>query len=238
VSRSTVLYTYEGYEKLGSVVSHSYGDFSRYEREVSEDLRKSLYIRPPEMSGSDYSGGLSTLSNYKAFLKMFKDTEGVLNLWGGYGTYAIAIRLDVSEDNTEVKDILELLNSYPLIDENLYNEIEDEWQDEALKHIVDDLIRDINLEEYIPNYEELLEDKDKIKEMACGFINNNDLEWSLETKSAYLDYKKVQPYIEDVLILKHCKNEILPLLINRGWACEENKESYTKRMSNDNLEDI
>jgi len=220
-----------GNDELKTGTCYSYGDFSEYRGEVTEALTKSLFLRPNEMSGSDYSGGLVTYSNYKAFLKQFKDVEGIYKLWGGYSTYAIAIRLDVAQNNPEIKEILDGLKNYALIDEELYSEIETQWQIEGMKYLIEDLIREIDLETYLPNYETLLEDKDKLEQLIWDITNEYSIDWTIETKSAYIRTDEIQPYIEDHYLLEYCEKDILPLLINREWACNSNRELYIEKLS-------
>lgn len=207
-----------------------YGYFVEYKGPVIEDLKKSLFILPEDFQGSDYSGGLNSRSNLTAFMKQFKDTEGVYELFGDFNTYAIAIRSDVAEENEEIKRILEGLRYYPIIDEEAYSQLEHEWESIAMKDIVKDLCCHIDLEEYIPNYETYLEDTETIAQLAWDGINECNLEWVHEYTSAYLDYERVKPYVEDRLLIDHC--DAIPLLVNREWSCNQTKEMYLAKFSN------
>lgn len=211
--------------------SYFIGDFETYYGgEVTEALRKSLFIQPDLLAGSDFSGGSVERSNHKAFLEMYGEVEGVYEVWGGMGTYGVAIRLDVSEDNKEIKELLNSLENYCLIDEEAHSALEHEWECEAMKDIVSDLCRNIDLEAYIPDYETLLENDEKIEEHAWSAIRELNLNFVLENNSAYIDSDQVQSYVEDMLLIEHCTK--LPLLINREWACEDNRQKYIDKCSN------
>ena len=54
-----------------------------------------VFVLPAYLSGSDYSGGSVTVSNHRLFIEEFGELEGVHNVYGGYGSYGVAIRLDV-----------------------------------------------------------------------------------------------------------------------------------------------
>ena len=209
--------------------AYSVADFEPYNREVTEDLRKSLFIQPELLAGSDYSGGALQMSNSKSFLEKFGDVEGVYELWGGMGTYGVAIRLDVYEDITEIKETLDGLDEYPVIDEEALSVLENEWDCEAMNDVVSDLCNRIDLEQYIPDYETYLENSDKIEEYAWDAVNNLGIEFTHENNSSYLNYEEVKPYVEDRLLIEHCDK--LPLLINREWACEENHQRYIEKFS-------
>jgi hypothetical protein len=213
-------------------VGHSYfvSDFESYTRDVTEDLRKSLFIQPELLAGTDYSGGAVERSNHKAFLEMYGEVEGVYEIWGGMGTFGIAIRLDVSEDNKEIKELLNDLEDYCIIDEEAHSEMEHEWECEAMSDITSDLCNRIDLEAYIPDYDTLLEDNKKIEEYAWEAVRELNIEFHHENNSAYLDSKELQPYVEDRLLIEHCTK--LPLLVNREWACDNNRQQYIDKCSN------
>jgi|WetSurMetagenome_2_1015567.scaffolds.fasta_scaffold104071_2 hypothetical protein len=217
--------------------SYSYGDFVSFNNEVTDEIKKDLFIIPDHLSGSDYSGGSYTVANHKVFLKKFSEVEGVYDLHSGHGTYAIAIRLDVYESNEEIKEVIDALDDYPCIDDEARSEVKRGWQQEAMKDILRDIERDLdrstNLDNYIPNLTDVLEklttDSDALETMAWEAINKHNLDWSYENNSAYLDYERVMPYVEDRLLIDHCPE--LPLLINREWYCPQTKEMYNAKFS-------
>lgn len=69
--------------------------------------------------------------NHRSFLKDYKDIDGIHDVSGGYGTFAVAIRQDVYESNDEIKEIIDGLENYCLINEEDYSELETEESDKA-----------------------------------------------------------------------------------------------------------
>ena len=209
--------------------SYSLGDFQAYRGKVTEALRKSLFILPNYLSGSDYSGGSVERSNHNAFLEQYKETEGVYDIYGGFGTYGIAIRLDVYEDNPEIKEAIDELDDYPLFDEEAYSELEMEWQQEFITSELSHFCMQIDLEDYIPEIDKILEDEETIESYIWESIEPLNLEFQNENTGSYLDLDKVKPYVEDRLIIEHAKQ--LPLFINREWSCEETEEMFKKKLT-------
>lgn len=223
-------------ETLETGSRYSYRDFEAYKGEVTEALKKSLFIRPDFFSGSDYSGSTYTVSNFRTFLKEHKDIEGVYELFGDFGSYAIVIRADVAEENEEIRDTLNALENYPVIDDGDSSAVELEWQQEAMKDIIHDIERDLDkrtdLDEYIPNLTDILEKittDNTLEQLAYEAIDTLNVEWSYEYRSAYLDADKLIPYIEDVLLIDYSPN--LPLFINRDWSCDTTRNRYVEKFS-------
>ncbi len=121
--------------------------FEHYTDETPEDLAELYYgslrrlyahetpeptdfVLPELMSGSDYAGESVTVSNHRVFLDMFKAVPGVFDVYGGAGTYAIAIRRDAL-DNEEIADVLRRLEDYPVLDEDDHSYVESEAESEA-----------------------------------------------------------------------------------------------------------
>lgn len=91
-------------------------------------------------TGSDYSGGSVTESNYRVLLaecERISEEQGLADegkmffqtFWGGHGTYAIALHIDKTP--REVFDIMAALEDYPLISDDDHSELEFEQQVEA-----------------------------------------------------------------------------------------------------------
>lgn len=87
-------------------------------------------------TGSDYSGGSVHESNYQVLGEMLEehhpeDAEPVV--WartsGGHGTYGIVVRYGDLED--EVREAIDALEDYPLMDEEHHSQLEMEQQNEA-----------------------------------------------------------------------------------------------------------
>jgi len=110
----------------------SYGRLERAGKAESTDdpaTDCTLFIVPGILSGSDYSGSSVELSNYRTFLESWRNVPGVVDLHGGHGTYAIAIRLDVCEAG--ILQALEALDDYPVLDDDAMGEVEAEQDREA-----------------------------------------------------------------------------------------------------------
>lgn len=205
--------------------SYSYGDFKPFQGEVTEALYKSLFIMPPQLSGSDYSGGITERSNHRAFLKQFKDVDGVYDLYGGYGTYGIAIQLYAYNTNEEIKEVIEGFENYALVSDEEYSELESEYDRECVLEATKDLIQVIDLD--IPDM--ISENAEHIENLIWEAIHNLNLYFEHETNSSYIkDDGKIKQYVEDRLLIDHYKK--LPLLINREWVCPYTEQLFKSKL--------
>lgn len=112
----------------------SYGDFDRYPL-FSFPENPPKYYLSELLSGSDYSGGSVTVSNHRVFLEQFKEIDGVHDVYGEYGTYAIAIREDCLE-NEDIIEVLQRLSKYPVIDEEDMSMVEIECEQESWESFI------------------------------------------------------------------------------------------------------
>jgi hypothetical protein len=115
-----------------ATLSSSYGDW--YElTQTGPMIPSETFVLPDYCGGSDYSGSLLEVTNYKALLGMIPDDyeDGLeyVTYTGGHGTFALAIRIDALTE--EILESLESLDDYPLLDEGLHSELEIEAQNEA-----------------------------------------------------------------------------------------------------------
>ncbi len=101
--------------------SASYGDFT-----PDDD---GTYFLSDFLSGSDYSGCLVERANYRDFLADYGERDGVHEVYGGHGTYAVAVRIDAIDD--EMAAVFEALEDYPLISDESHSELEIDAQSEA-----------------------------------------------------------------------------------------------------------
>jgi hypothetical protein len=180
------------------------------------------------LSGGDYCGsGELQISNHRVFLKEFDTVEGVYNVSGGWGSFAVAIRADIAESNEQIKETLNGLENYPIIDDDDFNELRNKWEQDAVKDMVHGIQSDLenNLEELIDDTDT---DSEKIELLIWDGINELNLEWSYESNSAYLDADKVLPYVEDCILIERCKD--LALLINREWSCNKTRSVYEQKL--------
>ena len=109
------------FDRIDASDSASYGDFS-----PDADGR---YFLSDFLSGSDYSGSLVERANYRDFLAEYGERDGVHEVYGGHGTYAVAVRIDAIDD--EMAALFDGLEDYPLVSEETHSELELEAQQEA-----------------------------------------------------------------------------------------------------------
>ena len=101
-------------------------------RDLSSDVMKVFEV--PYCAGSDYSGSTIEHCNHNTFLELTKenDWKGVRSCPGGYGTYCIVISEPASL-NPEIVELLQNLETYPVIDQDaLFEhemEVKQEWWD-------------------------------------------------------------------------------------------------------------
>jgi hypothetical protein len=83
-----------------------------------------IFLISKYMSYGDYDDScMVERSNYKLFMEDYKEEKGIFRIYGGYGSSGIAISIrylldPVNEDKAdEIIDLLNGLNSYPVIDD-------------------------------------------------------------------------------------------------------------------------
>lgn len=127
--------------------SASYGDFKEtewpdsaesYIKALSDDCEESneVYFYVPFASGSDYSGSTVEKANAKWFEDTFGANEWVHSVYGGHGTFAVAVGLTGllgCDDDTfdAICEALEGLDNYPCFDDEALSTLEMEGADEA-----------------------------------------------------------------------------------------------------------
>lgn len=130
-------------ESHTAYVKRHYGDLenlSRYDKSplrsrpeflaTAENESLMVYV-PAILGGSDYSGGSVTRANFNVFADKFKASKGETwwELYGGHGTYAIAIAAHCW--NSDMIEFFERLADYSCADEDELAEVEREAEDEA-----------------------------------------------------------------------------------------------------------
>lgn len=110
--------------------SASYGDLEpvRGKYDLPEPGEPAYFVSD-FLSGSDYSGGTVERANYRVFLEDFGDRDGVHEVYGDFGTFAIAVRVDSID--AEMAETFDALEDYPVLSEDALGEIELEAQTEA-----------------------------------------------------------------------------------------------------------
>ena len=238
---ATTYYSFDGEELIKGVWEPiildtgsrlSWSDLHPYNGEVNEEVLKTIFIVPDLLSGGDYSNSSEVqVSNHRVFLKEFKNVEGVHDVYGAFGSYAVAIRADIAESNEQVKETLDGLENYPVIDDDDMSELRNEWEQLAVQDMIHGIQNSIenDLEELIKDTDT---DSEKIELIIWDGINELNLELSYENNSAYLDADKVLPYVEDRILLERCKD--LPLLVERKWSCNQTQVMYEQKLKGGN----
>ena len=180
-----------------TLTSLAYGDLKEEKAPTSTS-----FFLSDLASGSDYSGCDVTVSNHRVLLAMAKEAAGklgktpqecgVFDVSGGYGTYAVAVRL-----NCPLKALWRAMQGcldYPVLDEDDLAETEMAAQNDALESWARSDFRH-ELTNALDEYEEwdLSEipatDLDSLLSNAADKANEY---WINETgNSAYIDVKKV-----------------------------------------------
>lgn len=230
-------YAYSGMTRvdLGNWVPHipkrnerlSYRDF---ERTNNKGNPKDLWILPELLSGSDYSNGdVVTLSNHHVFLEEHGKWTGIHDVYGGHGTYAVAIRSDVLTRHPEVQDTLDELEQYPVIDEDHLSQLEIKLQDEAWNNYVqNDLIRKIQKSD--PRLENV--DPETLNwTHLCGIaMQETNTEWISESTSPYLDLDRITPNVSEMALVQTLTPKQLIMEIGREWISEYAQSKYEARI--------
>jgi hypothetical protein len=106
----------------------SYGDLK--DLEAHQTPEPTDFLMPEYLSGSDYcSSGAVEVSNHRVFLERYSKLPNVYDVYGGYGTFAVAIRLD--SVTPEMVEDFEALDNYPVLDEDDHSEVEMDSENEA-----------------------------------------------------------------------------------------------------------
>lgn len=205
-----------------------YGDLK--EANPDEYKKNELYIMPEFISGGDYANsGTVEISNHRVFLEQFKNTKGVHDVYGGYGTFAVAIRADVYESNKEIKEIIDKLNDYPLIDDEDLSNLEVELSDKAWDSWARDDMLDLIRKSHpsLENYE-ADDDFDYLFYQASDEAGEY---WEAEQGgSMFIRLENITPYLRDRLIVKITKHEDLPLLVGHDWVSKEAYKEFEEKL--------
>jgi hypothetical protein len=217
------LVCYSSYKAYDPAEDLYYGDLQPGDRSALEDELR--FIVPGYLSGSDYSGGSVEVSNHRLFLEEFGGLEGVHNVYGGYGTYGAAIRLDVwragadrsvcawfgadeetatcDEDGAcihQMRAWLDELESYPVADEDDLCRVEMEAQDEAWDSWAEsDFARAIR-DGFPEDIEDIdVTDSGRFRTWFEELREQANVYWENETgNSAHVDIERVADELEDI----------------------------------------
>ena len=94
-TKNTRVYRYSNYRgtDITSFSRLNHGDLKPLEKPQTPE--QSDFLMPELLSGSDYcSSGSVEVSNHRVFLERYGKRLGVYDVYGGYGTFAVAVRLE------------------------------------------------------------------------------------------------------------------------------------------------
>jgi len=225
--------TYLTYDYDGEVpVQPSYGDFSPYKGDydyATPAQKTLLYIMPELLSGSDYSGGSLSKSNYETFLDLYGKREGVHDCHGGMGTFAVAIRADVAEAE-DIAETLDSLEDYPVLDESHHSKEQCNREKEAWNGWVERDARnkvEVEVQKFIEDWEpdDNFEERfyDACEETGECFQEESD-------GSMYIKVDKLVPNIADKILAENTPDLSMPLLMSRVWKSETARMLYLSRI--------
>lgn len=154
------------------------------EKQDEYSITKCKYI--PYTIGSDYSGDIVTLSNYRLLKKELARYKGIYDIYGGYSTYGIAyIESEMSKAGIDkVKEIIENLEQYPAYD------------DEDVSILEYNLIKELFDDDY--KYQDM---PDKQKDLAWNIVMDGFGDYAITEQgaTAYIDWDKVKELLPDAI---------------------------------------
>lgn len=215
----------------------SCSDFEQFKGEVTEEMKTKLYIQPELMSGSDYSGGAAEKSNQRSFLKEYGKREGVHEIYGGYGTYGVAIRLDVSEQE-DIAATLNAFEDYCVLDDEDHSALEQELIDESWKDSVERDVRkaiERELEDKLPDIEDIL-DNMELRDLFEQVREEVNEYWVIESGcSVYIKTDKIIHIMTIRVLLQNMKAEDLPTLIGSDWHNVETRNLFEAHLKGEQV---
>ena len=217
------LYTCEDLD-LNSSYSSSYGSFKfcKYPEGYTD---KELFYIPDEFTGSDYSGSLYNKANHDAFLKDFK-REGIYDVYGGFCTYAVAIRKDVAQQD-DIKEVLEEVQNFGIYSQETCDALEEEYKKRAWKNwLRSDLVRQIN-----HKVEGLKWSERNILRLFYEACNETNTEWESDGGNTLtINEDGIATYIAEEIIAKKTSKKELALLLGKSWGNIKAEELLRSRL--------
>lgn len=193
------------------------------------------YIMPGLLSGGDYaSSTLVEKSNHRVFLEEHGKKDGIHDVYGGHGSYGVAIRKDVYESDDDIKSQLDSLEDYPLLDEEDHSNLEFDAQGEAWDNWARHDVRNGLIESLGPYLDDPDEFLDRIEDDLLHLFDQARDEvneyWICESGgSMWIDIEKITPYLTDRVLLR-MPEENLPLLVGREWTSKVARDKYNELM--------
>lgn len=147
---------------------------------------------PDLLGGSDYSGDILQKSNYEAFFEQFSGIDGVYSVYGGHGTFAIALTEEALA-NEEIRDCLAGLEDYSAIDDTLLYAMEEDaylesWSNYGASDFRGKLKNDFLANHFLTRCSDYLDslDDDTLREFFESLIESNCYYHSETQNSVYI----------------------------------------------------
>lgn len=150
----------------------------------------------PYASGSAYGGTTVELSNFQCIKEDY--SQYVLELYGGYVSFGLLVKLSDVESIPELKELFNDLDNYPLYSEDHFAQLEWELLNQSweawVKWDFGRLLSDNNIEVEDDNQEQLFWDS------LCLANDNGDAEPIYEDiGSPFIRLEELLPYIKDIM---------------------------------------
>lgn len=156
------------------------------------DSKDGPWLVHNHLSGSDYSGNLTNVSNYQVFQEEFSEGAGIWwdTVSGGHGTFAIVI--DTTKAPDEAYDFLCGLEDYPVADDGHHSGLEIEAQNEAWSQDVErDFIRALE-KKFDIEFSEDMTGTDKASNLFYTLTERSNTYWENQQGSEmYIDVDRV-----------------------------------------------
>jgi hypothetical protein len=166
--------------------------------EKTDEKLPTDFVEIPYTTGSDYSGGSVTVSNYRSIWDDFKDRiPGLYQIYGGHGTYGLVVRRGVlsSDDEAcqELREVIEKLEDYCIYNEDDSSIVEMEAEQEAWESWAkSDYRRALEKAEIIPEDSDETINDDMLWETLRLVMDRENVYWINETgNSAYVDIERI-----------------------------------------------
>lgn len=161
---------------------------------VKGEILESDYFYSKYLSYSDYSGTIENKANQKVLLEEFGDLDGVLQIYGGYSTSLILVRIDVLDNNEELQKTILGLEDWPILDEDNLWKIEEEAKEEAITNwVLSDFKR---LVQKTWNYDFSLLNDNFLRELFYQCVEKTNEEWFFEYTDAVISIDRILKELE------------------------------------------
>jgi hypothetical protein len=175
-----------------------------------------IFVIPPTINDFENMKDCLTLSNHRVFIKKYSHLDGVFNL-NCYGSVGVAIRLYHVLTNSEI---------------NMF----EEWEQKEISRITNEIKSLINLEEYLPNFKEIMEtyNHKDLSSLIKRAVLELGYEWSYNDDPAeQIPLNNILSFIEDMIIIDHC-SDYSSIIDKRSWYCPYTEDLFSNKFQKHN----